>query len=114
MTLTSIPSSTPSGRPGSGRGRLPAFRPPQLATLVDSVPKGDEWLHEVKFDGYRILLAIGGGDARAFTRSGLDWSDHFATVLAAARELSISSALIDGEAVVLDSQGRSHFQALQS
>ncbi|RVD45854.1 hypothetical protein EN750_38870, partial [Mesorhizobium sp. M7A.F.Ca.ET.027.03.2.1] len=50
----------------------PAFRPLQLATLVDAVPAGDRWIHEMKYDGYRILVAVGGGEARAYTRSGLD------------------------------------------
>jgi bifunctional non-homologous end joining protein LigD len=50
----------------------PAFRPVQLATLIDAVPAGDRWIHEVKYDGYRILVAVGGGKARAYTRSGLD------------------------------------------
>jgi bifunctional non-homologous end joining protein LigD len=93
---------------------LPVFRPPQLATLVDHVPAGDRWLHEMKFDGYRVLLAVSAGQARAYTRSGLDWSDKFAPLVNAAKDLTAGSALIDGEAVVLDDQGRSDFQALQA
>jgi bifunctional non-homologous end joining protein LigD len=91
----------------------PAFRPVQLATLVDAVPAGDRWIHEVKYDGYRILVAVGGGGAHAYTRSGLDWSDRFPSILSEASKLKVASALIDGEAVVLDAQGRSSFQALQ-
>jgi len=91
----------------------PAFRPVQLATLVDAVPAGDRWIHEMKYDGYRILVAVGGGEARAYTRSGLDWSDRFPSILSQASRLKVGSALIDGEAVVLDEQGRSSFQALQ-
>ncbi|AMK23127.1 DNA ligase D [Sphingobium sp. TKS] len=67
----------------------------------------------MKYDGYRTLVAIGGGEARAYTRSGLDWSDRFAGILADALKLKVGSALIDGEAVVLDAEGRSSFQALQ-
>ncbi|MDB5724948.1 MAG: ligase, partial [Novosphingobium sp.] len=67
----------------------------------------------MKYDGYRTLIAVGGGEARAYTRSGLDWSDRFAGIVAEAAKLDVSSALIDGEAVVLDSDGRSSFQALQ-
>lgn len=93
---------------------IPAFRPVQLATLVDHVPPGNGWLHEMKFDGYRCLIAIGGGQARAYTRSGLDWSDKFAPIITAAAKLKVSSALLDGEAVVLDEHGRSNFQALQA
>lgn len=91
----------------------PAFRAIQLAQLVDTVPTGDRWLHEMKYDGYRTLVAVGGGEARAYTRSGLDWSDRFAGILEQARTLDVRSALIDGEAVVLDANGRSSFQALQ-
>ncbi|CDX51863.1 DNA ligase D [Mesorhizobium plurifarium] len=68
----------------------------------------------MKYDGYRILVAVGGGEARAYTRSGLDWSDRFPSILAEARKLNVRSALIDGEAVVMDKEGRSSFQALQN
>jgi len=91
----------------------PPFRPVQLATLVDTVPTGDRWLHEMKYDGYRLEVAIGGGQARAYTRSGLDWSDKFAEIVAQAAKLGVRSALLDGEAVVMDATGRSSFQALQ-
>jgi len=85
----------------------------QLATLVDHVPAGTNWLHELKYDGYRTLIAIGGGDARAYTRSGLDWTDRFASLLTEAVSLDVGSALIDGEAVVRLPDGRTSFQALQ-
>jgi bifunctional non-homologous end joining protein LigD len=103
----------PSGN-SSGRGRLPPFRPVQLATLVDHVPQGTGWLHEMKFDGYRCLIAVGNGKAKAYTRSGLDWSVKFAPLITAAETLKVKSALIDGEAVVLDEDGKSNFQALQA
>jgi bifunctional non-homologous end joining protein LigD len=93
---------------------VPAYRPIQLATLVDHVPSGDRWLHEMKYDGYRCLIAIGGAEARTYTRSGLDWSDHFGGVIKAALALKVDTALIDGEAVVLDAEGKSNFQALQA
>ncbi|RWE33472.1 DNA ligase D [Mesorhizobium sp.] len=92
----------------------PAFRPVQLAKLVDTVPAGDRWIHEMKYDGYRILVAIGGGEARAYTRSGLDWSGRFPSILSEAGKLKVRSALIDGEAVVIDAAGRSSYQALQN
>lgn len=91
----------------------PPFRQVQLARLVDAVPAGNRWLHEMKYDGYRTLVSIGGGQARAYTRSGLDWSDRFGGILKDALKLKVGSALIDGEAVVLDAEGRSNFQALQ-
>ena len=93
---------------------IPPFRPVQLARLVDHVPAGNTWLHEMKFDGYRCLLAIGGGKAKAYTRSGLDWSDKFEPLIAVAAKLKLGSALIDGEAVVLDAHGKSNFQDLQA
>jgi bifunctional non-homologous end joining protein LigD len=68
----------------------------------------------MKYDGYRCLIAVGGDQARAYTRSGLDWSDKFAPIVAAAARLNVRSALIDGEAVVLDPSGKSNFQALQA
>lgn len=94
--------------------RVPAFQAPQLATLVDHVPPGSAWVHEMKYDGYRCLIAVGAGKARAYTRSGLDWSDKFAPIVEAAAQLKVQSALIDGEAVVLDANGKSNFQALQA
>ena len=104
-------------RQGPNRAQLqtpPPFRPVQLATLVDSVPAGDRWLHEMKYDGYRLELAVGGGECRAYTRSGLDWSDKFQGIIAAVSSLKLGSALFDGEAVVLDAEGRSNFQSLQN
>jgi len=104
--------STPARRPEMGTP--PPFRPVQLAGLVDHVPPGDRWLHELKYDGYRTLIAIGGGEGRAFTRSGLDWSDRFAHLITEAAQLDVESALIDGEAVVTLADGRTSFQALQA
>ncbi|NIJ06450.1 bifunctional non-homologous end joining protein LigD [Sphingomonas vulcanisoli] len=123
-----LPSSSreregaPKARKGEGdrrlkkkpKGTLPAFRQPQLCTLVDHVPTGSEWIHEVKYDGYRILLGVGGGKAKAFTRTGLDWSDRFQPIVDAAVATLPGSALIDGEVVALDKDGRPSFQALQA
>ena len=93
--------------------KLPAFREPQKATLVDHVPSGSGWIHEMKYDGYRCLLAIGDGKAKVYTRSGLDWSDKFPEIVAAAAELEVGSALLDGEIVALDDKGNTGFSALQ-
>jgi bifunctional non-homologous end joining protein LigD len=100
-------------KPTAASRKPPPFQPVQLATLVDTVPAGDRWLHEMKYDGYRLLLAVGGGTARAYTRSGLDWSEKFADIASEAAKLQVQSALLDGEAVVMDENGRSSFQALQ-
>jgi bifunctional non-homologous end joining protein LigD len=91
----------------------PPFEPVQLATLVDHVPDGGEWMHETKYDGYRALIAIGGGEARLYTRTGLDWSDKFPRLIDAAARLDIDSALIDGEIIVADAEGKADFSALQ-
>ncbi|QHD69021.1 DNA ligase D [Sphingobium yanoikuyae] len=101
-------------KPRKAGGILPPFQPVQLAALVDHVPPGDRWLHELKYDGYRTLLAIGSGEGRAYTRSGLDWSDRFAGLIGDAVTLDAESALIDGEAVVVLPDGRTSFQALQA
>ncbi|RWX71302.1 DNA ligase D [Mesorhizobium sp. M4B.F.Ca.ET.089.01.1.1] len=109
---TARQAKSPTSDPANSE--LPTFRPVQLATLVDVVPAGDRWLHEMKYDGYRILVAVGSGQARAYTRSGLDWSNRFPSILSEASKLKVGSALIDGEAVVVDANGRSNFQALQN
>jgi bifunctional non-homologous end joining protein LigD len=107
------PRSARSPSPSRGGAKLPPFRPPQKATLVDHVPAGSGWLHEMKYDGYRCELAIGGGEAKVYTRSGLDWSDKFPEIVAAARELEVGSALLDGEIVKLSESGNTGFSALQ-
>ncbi|SFR97160.1 DNA ligase D [Sphingomonas jatrophae] len=107
-------AKTPRPRGKASNAAPPAFRDVQLATLVDAVPAGAGWLNEVKYDGYRALVAVGGGKARAFTRTGLDWSDRFGSVVEAAAAQIPGTALIDGEMVVLDANGRPSFQALQA
>ncbi|KQM73902.1 DNA ligase D [Sphingomonas sp. Leaf20] len=91
---------------------LPDFRDPQLCTLVDAVPTGSAWLHEVKYDGYRALVAVANGTARVFTRTGLDWTDKFAGIAAAAATLPVRSALIDGE-IVAYKDGHPDFSTLK-
>src|SRR6478735_11526578 len=78
-----------------GGGKPPKFRSPQLATLVDAVPAGNGWMHEIKFDGYRALAACAGGEVRVYTRKGLDWSDKFAPLAARFTALDLPSCLID-------------------
>ncbi|SMF77900.1 DNA ligase D [Allosphingosinicella indica] len=102
-----------SPSPSRGGFKPPAFRKLQLATLVDAVPGGSAWLHEMKYDGYRCLLSIGGRRAKIFTRSGLDWTDKFPEIAEAAAELEVGSALLDGEIVSLDDRGVTSFSALQ-
>ena len=87
---------------------------PQLATLVTAPPAGDEWLHEIKFDGYRVGCVIRNGRVSLLTRNGNDWTAVFPEVAGAARELGVRDALIDGEVVMLLPDGRTSFQALQN
>jgi len=91
----------------------PPFQEPQLATLTDTIPTGTDWLHEYKYDGYRLLLSVGEGVALAWTRGGKDWSDFFAPLTAAAAKLP-PGCLLDGEAVALDEHGKPSFQLLQN
>lgn len=93
---------------------LPRFRKPQLATLVDAVPVGNDWMHEIKFDGYRALIGAAGKDVRVWTRNGLDWTDKFAPLAASLAALDLPSCLIDGEIVALDGDGNPDFSTLQS
>ena len=100
---------------GAKRGALPDFVPPMLATLVSSAPSGKEWLHEIKFDGYRLQARVEDGAVRLLTRSGLDWSERFGDgVLKALAALPVETALIDGELVVEAGTGASDFSALQA
>ena len=99
---------------GARKSKLPAFVRPQLATLVDSVPQGDEWLHEIKFDGYRILCRIDEGRAKFLTREEQDWTRRFGSLVAAAQDLPAKEAFLDGEVVALEENGVTNFQLLQN
>jgi bifunctional non-homologous end joining protein LigD len=94
-------------------GKPPAFAPVALATLVDTLPQGEDWLFEMKFDGYRALAAASGDDVRIYTRNGKDWTDRFRAVARAIAALDLDRALLDGEIVALDNEGRPDFSALQ-
>ncbi|MGH7804283.1 MAG: non-homologous end-joining DNA ligase [Candidatus Binatia bacterium] len=86
----------------------------ELATLVKSAPEGDEWLHEVKFDGYRIGAVIERGAVRLFSRRGNDWTARFRDVAEAVRALGLRRGVIDGEVAAVLADGRTSFQALQN
>jgi bifunctional non-homologous end joining protein LigD len=119
----------PSGKKGSdknkdnGNGnkddglhaaRLPDFVPPSLATLRADAPSGEGWVHEIKFDGYRVQARLDHGRVRLLTRKGLDWTGRFPNIAAAVAELPARNALIDGEVVVEDDHGVSSFSGLQA
>ncbi|WP_242186814.1 DNA ligase D [Sphingomonas sp. CARO-RG-8B-R24-01] len=91
----------------------PVFQEPQLCTLVDSVPSGNQWLHEVKYDGYRALIAVAKGKAKVFTRSGLDWTDKFQAIADAVAKLPVATALFDGE-IVAFKDGKPDFSTLKN
>ena len=93
---------------------MPRFIKPQLATLVDHVPVGNEWLHEIKYDGYRALVAVSGEAIKIYTRSGLDWTDKFGALAGAIKALDLPPALIDGEIIAFDADGNPSFSALQA
>ena len=85
----------------------------ELATLADAPPEGNHWLHEIKFDGYRLLAFVSHGEVRLRTRNGNDWTHKFPSIQAQLARLKVESAVLDMEAVVLDAGGKSSFQALQ-
>ena len=98
--------------------KLPDFIPPNLATEVPGPPDGDDWLHELKLDGYRIQARVGEKDGerevKLYTRRGLDWTHRMPDIAHTAGGLPVKSALVDGEVVVLDSSGKTSFADLQA
>ena len=99
---------------GAVKAPLPKEISPQLATLADKTPQGNEWLHEIKFDGYRILCPINRGKVQLITRRFQDWTHRYEPVAEEAKELSIETAILDGEVVALLPSGISSFQELQN
>jgi bifunctional non-homologous end joining protein LigD len=98
---------------GAKKAAFPGFIEPCLALLAEKPPAGDGWLHEIKFDGYRLMALIEGGRVRLMTRSGLDWTARFPSIADAFADFPAKSAIVDGEAVVEDENGVSSFSALQ-
>src|SRR6478752_4811212 len=98
---------------GVGHATLPAFVAPCLATLSSKAPDSGKWVHEIKFDGYRIQARLDRGKVKLLTRKGLNWTSKFPTVAAAIAKLPAKSALIDGEVVVEGDDGLSSFSLLQ-
>lgn len=92
---------------------MPGFIEFANPTLRTNTPSGDEWIHEIKRDGYRAQLQVAAGRATAYSRSGLDWTDPFAAIVHTGEMLDAASAVLDGEIVVLGPSGRADFQALR-
>ncbi len=105
----------PASIENAKKASIPGFVEPMLASLAKSPPSGERWLHEIKFDGYRLEVHLTHGRARLMTRSGLDWTAKFGdAIVAAFRALPVRDALIDGELVVENAAGASDFSALQA
>jgi bifunctional non-homologous end joining protein LigD len=100
--------------PGAVKMALPDWIAPQLATLVDGMPAGDQWIHEIKYDGYRIVCQVRDGKARLYTRNQNDWTDKLGPQARAIESLGLTDAWLDGEVVVFTPQGTADFQALQN
>src|SRR5664279_5366842 len=94
-----------SKRKRAAMGRLPDFVAPSLATLAGKAPDSGNWIHEIKFDGYRVQARLENGKVKLLTRRGLDWTRKFPTIAAAVAKLPAKSALMDGELVVNDDKG---------
>ncbi|MDQ1637399.1 MAG: bifunctional non-ous end joining protein LigD [Pyrinomonadaceae bacterium] len=111
--MSAIDSKRIKNLPGARKAALPPFISPQLATLVASAPAGAEWLHELKFDGYRMVCHLHRGKARFWSRNQKDWTEKFPNLSKALKALPVTAAILDGEVVVVDKAGRSSFQKLQ-
>jgi len=92
---------------------MPEFISPQLATLQEQPPHGDDWLHELKFDGYRLICHLKNGGVRFWTRNQNDWTPKFQRLAKAIKDFPADSAILDGEVVAVDEKGRASFQKLQ-
>ena len=95
------------------RNEAPRFIPPMLLKLVPALPEGDHWLYEVKWDGYRGIAVIDGGKARLWSRNERDLGKRFGVLVEALAKLPVNNAVLDGEVVVLNDEGKPDFQSLQ-
>jgi bifunctional non-homologous end joining protein LigD len=100
--------------PAARKAKLRSRFKPQLATLVSRIPEGENWLHELKFDGYRAIAIVKDGKVRLLSRNDNDWTAKFRPVADAVAQLPIKNAILDGEVVSLDKKGVSNFQQLQN
>ncbi len=96
------------------KASYPGFIEPELATSVDKVPSGARWIHEIKFDGYRVQVHLKDGVVKVFTRRGNDWTNRFRKIASDAWHVNAGSAIIDGEVVVPAADGTTDFSVLQN
>ena len=113
-SASSTKKAAPRNRSGGLLKLVQRYPEVQLATLVDEPPQGDRWLHEIKFDGYRLLGFVAAGAVSLRTRNGQDWTAKFPSLATGLEKLNVEDAVLDMEAVVIDDKGKSSFQALQA
>jgi bifunctional non-homologous end joining protein LigD len=106
----------PRPKPPAGgiKANYPGFIEPALATSIDKVPSGERWVHEIKFDGYRVQVHLRDAAVKVFTRRGNDWTNRFRKIAADAWNINAGSAIIDGEVVVPAANGTTDFSVLQN
>jgi bifunctional non-homologous end joining protein LigD len=112
--LTRSGSAPPVSIRGARKAPLPDMILPELASIAESAPEGGGWLHEIKYDGYRLLIRVKDHRARLYTRNGNDWTERFSSIADAAARLPVREAWLDGEAVVTRPDGTTSFQDLQN
>src|SRR5437588_4880643 len=98
---------------GAVKAAIPGYIEPCDPTLREKPPRGEDWVYEIKADGFRAQLHLRDGDAKVYSRTGLDWTEQFSSIAASADLLKANSAVIDGEAVVYGSGGLPDFQQLR-
>jgi bifunctional non-homologous end joining protein LigD len=96
------------------KAKYPGFIEPALATSIDNVPSGRRWIHEIKFDGYRVQVHLVNNGVKVFTRRGNDWTNRFKKIADDAWHINAGSAIIDGEVVVPSADGTTDFSVLQN
>src|SRR5947209_7014671 len=96
------------------RSALPGFIKPQLSRLIGEAPEGPDWLHEIKYDGYRMHARVDSGDVRLLTRTGLDWTHKYQPIATALSKLPVEQAYLDGELSGVREDGTTSFAIIQA
>jgi DNA ligase D-like protein (predicted ligase) len=113
----SVAGAIKTGGPRGGQDAtlsLPAWIPPQLCQPVENAPSGPQWLHEIKLDGFRMAARVDHGRAQLLTRTGLDWSDKYPSLVAALANVKAKTAYLDGELCGVDDSGLPSFAHTQA
>src|ERR1700710_817173 len=109
-----MPYARPKPPTGGIKANYPGFIAPALATSIGKVPSGERWIHEIKFDGYRVQVHLANTEVKVFTRNGQDWTHRFKKIASDAWHIGAGSAMIDGEIVVPAADGTTDFSVLQN